>query len=138
MSRGRRGALLLAALLAGRAVVGAQPAAPPLAVRQATPDPATDSLTIDGEHFGTAPFVTLDLVPLDLRLALDTRIMAAVPLEALPPGRYLLTVSRGPGASDRASIEVPLGLPPDDPPSTPPASPAVASQPYVRPPATSR
>lgn len=133
MSRGRRGALLLAALLAGRAVVGAQPAAPPLAVRQATPDPATDSLTIDGEHFGTAPFVTLDLVPLDLRLALDTRIMAAVPLEALPPGRYLLTVSRGPGASDRASIEVPLGLPPDDPPSTPPASPAVASQPYVVP-----
>lgn len=86
-------------------------APPRLEVHQVVPDPATDTLTIDGEHFGPKPFVTLDLVPLDLRLTLDTRIMAAVPLEAMPPGRYLLTVSRGPDAGDRASIEVPVGAP---------------------------
>ena len=92
---------------------------PPLAVHQAVPDAATDTLTIDGEHFGPTPFVTLDLVPLDLRLVLDTRLMAAVPIDAMPPGRYLLTVSRGPAAADRATLEVSLGPVLDAPVSRP-------------------
>lgn len=96
------------------AAASAQVPLPPLVVQQAVPDRATDTLTIEGTHFGAAPFVTLDLVPLDLRLALDTRIMAVVPVDAMPPGRYLLTVSRGPDPADRASIEVTIGAAPPD------------------------
>ena len=106
-----RGAVtaVVMALLPLAAAGQTAPAAPPLVVRQAVPDATTDTLTIDGEHFGSAPFVTLDLVPLDLRLALDDRIMAVVPVDAMPPGRYLLTVSRGPEATDRASLLVTTG-----------------------------
>lgn len=108
-----------------RASVGAEGQAPlpPLAVHQAVPEAATDTLTIDGEHFGPAPFVTLDLVPLDLRLALDTRIMAVVPVDKMPPGTYLLTVSRGPAQVDRATIDVTIGRP------SPAVSPAAPSAP---------
>jgi protein-disulfide isomerase len=122
--------------LIGGHPAGAQAPLPALVVRHVAPDPATDTLTIDGEHFGQTPLVTLDLVPLDLHLVLDNRLMAAVPLEALPPGRYLLTVSRGPEPGDRATIEVPLGAPVEPsggaamPPSTasgvPPALPGPA------------
>lgn len=103
----------------------AQDARPPVVLHQAVPDAATDTLTIDGEHFGSTPFVTLDLVPLDLRLVLDTRLMAAVPIDAMPPGRYLLTVSRGPAAADRATLEVSLGAVLDAPVSPSAGSPPV-------------
>lgn len=106
----------------------AQVPLPPLVVQQAVPDRATDTLTIDGAHFGAAPFVTLDLVPLDLRLALDTRIMAVVPVDAMPPGRYLLTVSRGPEPSDRASLEVTIGVVPPAPAPSPAPTPAPTPQ----------
>ncbi len=126
----RRGARRLAGLafvwlVAAAGIAGAQPPQPPLVVQQAVPDRTTDTLTIDGAHFGSAPFVTLDLVPLDLRLALDTRLMAAVPVDAMPPGRYLLTVSRGPEPTDRASIEVTIGAAPAAEAAPPPA-PALA------------
>lgn len=108
----------------------AQVPVPPLVLSQVTQDAATDTITIVGEHFGSEPFVTLDLVPLDVRLALETSIMAAVPIDAMPPGQYLLTVSRGPAVADRASLEVTLGSappagarPPVSPPVSPPASP---------------
>ncbi len=116
-------AVFLAGLQSASAPAHAQTAPPPLVVHQAVPDGTTDTLTIDGAHFGATPFVTLDLVPLDLRLALDTRLMAAVPVDAMPPGRYLLTVSRGPEAADRASIEVTIGAAPAAP-APPPAAPA--------------
>ncbi len=103
----------------------AQEARPPLAVHRAVPDAATDTLTIDGEHFGATPFVTLDLVPLDLRLVLETRLMTAVPIDAMPPGKYLLTVSRGPAATDRATIEVSLGAVLDAPVDRPGGAPPV-------------
>jgi len=124
-------AALLVWLLHAPATVSAQASLPPLVVQQAVPDRATDTLTIDGAHFGAAPFVTLDLVPLDLRLALDTRIMAVVPVDAMPPGRYLLTVSRGSEPADRASLEVTIGTvpvatapPPVSTPSPGPQAPA--------------
>jgi len=110
--------------LAGPPGAPAQDAPPPVVLRQAVPDAATDTLTIDGDHFGPQPFVTLDLVPLDLRLVLDTRLMAVVPIDAMPPGRYLLTVSRGPAPSDRATLEVALGAV-VDPPVTRAPDPAV-------------
>lgn len=117
--QGRPGAprLVVMWLAVFAATAGAQTPRPPLVVEQAVPDRATDTLTIDGEHFGAEPFVTLDLVPLDLRLALDTRIMAVVPVDKMPPGRYLLTVSRGLEPADRASIEVAIGtVPPETAP----------------------
>ena len=131
--RARRLGCVVVAALALAAATGAsaqdaraQDARPPLALHQAVPDAATDTLTIDGEHFGPTPFVTLDLVPLDLRLVLDTRLMAAVPIDAMPPGTYLLTVSRGPAAADRATLEVLLG-----PVITPPVSSPAATPPVV-------
>ncbi len=121
-------AAVLVWLLHAPATVGGQTPLPPLVVQQAVPDRATDTLTIDGAHFGAAPLVTLDLVPLDLRLALDTRIMAVVPLDAMPPGRYLLTVSRGPEPADRASLEVTIGTVPTAPTSLPVRTPPPGSQ----------
>ena len=133
-SSSRRSGRLLAALVLAAwpmafavGLAAAQEPGPPLVVTQVVPDAATDTITIDGEHFGPKPFVTLDLVPLDLRLVLETRLMAAVPIDVMPPGRYLLTVSRGPGPGDRASLEIALGRiaePAARPPS--PASPPLA------------
>lgn len=108
---GRASARVLIAALWAAVPVRAGAQVPPLVVHQAVPDRTTDTLTIDGEHFGPSPFVTLDLVPLDLRLALDSRIMAVVPVDKMPAGSYLLTVSRGPDATDRASLEVTIGTP---------------------------
>jgi len=124
-ARVRRLVCVVVAAVALAAPLGAsaQEARPPLAVHQAVPDAATDTLTIDGEHFGPTPFVTLDLAPLDLRLVLDTRILAAVPIDAMPPGRYLLTVSRGPDAVDRATLEVSLGAVTAEPVSRPAVTP---------------
>lgn len=115
-------------VLAPCAVASAQTPQPALVLQQAVPDRTTDTLTIDGAHFGPKPFVTLDLAPLDLRLVLDTRIMAAVPIDAMPPGRYLLTVSRGPESSDRASLEVSIGAVGDEPAAPPARPPSTAPQ----------
>jgi hypothetical protein len=134
---GRIAAVAVILVLAAVGVGRAQPAAPAVAVRSVVPDAKTDTLTIEGEHFGPSPFVTLDLVPLDVRLALDTQIMVSVPLEQLPPARYLLTVSRGAAAHERASIEVPLGLP-ADPPLIPPLASAIARSRWPKPIASGR
>lgn len=127
---GRRWAVVLLAVLLGVWSTRAGAQSPPLVVHQAVADRTTDTLTIDGEHFGTSPFVTLDLVPLDLRLALDARIMAVVPVDKMPPGSYLLTVSRGPDAADRASLEVTIGSPAPTPAaSTAPTAPVTTTLP---------
>ena len=107
------------------------PVAPPLMINETVPDSASDTLIIVGDHFGTRVFVTLDLVPIEVRLAIDTRVVAAVPLGAMPPGDYLLTVSRGPLPGDSASIMVAVGggAPAKRPSSSPaslPATPAAA------------
>jgi protein-disulfide isomerase len=93
-----------------------QQAAPQLFVTSAVPDAAAGTLTISGGNFsilggrfGTRPFVTLDLIPLDIRASTDSVILAAVPVGAMPAGKYLLTVSRGPAPADNASLEVTLG-----------------------------
>lgn len=99
----------------------------PLTISAADPDAATATLTIAGSGFGQRPFVTLDLVPLSVRLAMDQRIVAQVPVEMIPPGTYLLTVSRGTGTTDVASVDVRLGAPPAAPGAAAPG--AVASGP---------
>ncbi len=86
-----------------------QAAAPQLVVRSAVPDPDGQSLVITGENFIRRPLVTLDLVPVTVQSATDSQIVAAVPVTMMPPGAYLLTVSRGPSAADNGSLEVTLG-----------------------------
>lgn len=98
----------------------------PLAISAAEPDAASGTLTISGSGFGTRPVVTLNLVPLTVRLSMDQRIVAVVPVEMIPPGSYLLTVARGNAATDVASIDVRIGSAPVNPePSS--ASPATAA-----------
>jgi protein-disulfide isomerase len=80
-----------------------------LVVAEAVPDDATGTLTIKGSGFGGRPFVTLNLIPLTVQFALDGQILAAAPISVMPPGTYLLTVSRGPLPADSASIDVSLG-----------------------------
>ena len=126
-------AVLGLALVAVGAVGGRRAAAqapePPLVVTQVAQDAATDSITISGEHFGARPFVTLDLVPLDVRLVLEASVMVAVPIDAMPPGKYLLTVSRGPLPTDRASLEISLGRVDEPRVATPAAAPVALQQP---------
>jgi len=103
---------VLLVLLVSVGQASAQGSAPALSIESAVPDAATGTLTIAGSGFGARPFVTLDLVPLNVSLALDQRIVAVVPVEMIPPGSYLLTVTRGSLAADTASFEVRIGLPP--------------------------
>ncbi len=87
----------------------AQPAGPVLTLESAVPDAASGTITVAGTNFGPRPFVTMDLVPLNVRLAMDARVLAVAPLSMMPPGTYLITVARGPGAGESASIEMRLG-----------------------------
>ena len=89
--------------------IAAQQAAPQLVVNGAVPDPDGQTLIITGENFVRRPLVTLDLVPIAVQSATDSQIVAAVPVNMMPPGTYLLTVSRGPSASDNGSFPVTLG-----------------------------
>ena len=89
---------------------------PPLVVTGADADAGSGTLTIAGSGLGGRPFVTFNLIPLTVRVAIDTRIVAAAPIGIMPPGLYLLTVSRGPDPGDTASFDVPLG---GGPPSLP-------------------
>jgi protein-disulfide isomerase len=101
--------LALATIAASPAAAG-QPQAPPLVVSSVTPDPGGQVLTIEGASFGGGrPFVTLDLVPVNVRYASEVQIVAAVPVGQMPPGTYLLTVSRGPSATENGSFQLTLG-----------------------------
>ncbi len=105
-------ALILVLVLAATGVrVAAQPPqAPPLVVTAAVPDPGGQTLTISGANFGGGrPLVTLDLVPVNVRYASDIQIVAAVPVSLMPPGTYLLSVSRGPAAAENGSFQLTLG-----------------------------
>ena len=72
------------------------------------PDTQAGTLTIAGAGFGQFPFVTLDLVPLAVLSATDTEIVASAPISLMPPGDYVLTVSRSAGAGRHASLDVAL------------------------------
>ena len=80
-----------------------------LVVTGAVPDTASQTITITGSGFGPRPFVTLDLVPLTVTAAIETQILASAPIDQMPPGKYLLTVSRGPSPTERSSIQLVLG-----------------------------
>jgi protein-disulfide isomerase len=104
--------LLVTLLLAGPSVIGQQPpppALPQLVVTSAVPDPSGRTLTIKGANFGPRPLVTLELIPLTIRFSVGSQIVADAPLDMMPAGHYLLTVSRGPSPAESGSIQVELG-----------------------------
>jgi len=107
MMHARKLAAVILALASADVV--AQTGGPPLVVSRALPDAAGQSVTITGTNFGTRPLVTLDLVPLTLRSVTDTEIVAAVPVDLIPAGDYLLTVSRGPSPAETGSFQLTLG-----------------------------
>ena len=103
-------ALLLVAGLSGTLAAAQQATPPQVVIESVTPDATSGTLTVAGANFGPRPFVTLNLIPLNVQLGLDARIVAAAPLDMMPPGTYLLTVSRGPQPADTAaSYEVQIG-----------------------------
>ena len=104
-------ATLLSVMVAAPLTRAQTPAASPLVIDAAVTDDATGTLTVSGNGFGTRPFVTLDLVPLNLQLSLQQRIVAVVPVGQIPPGSYVLTVTRGPQPGETASMDVRIGPP---------------------------
>ena len=76
MRQALRLAVFAALLAAGASAEAEQAPAPPLFVTGAVPDASAETLTISGGNFGTHPFVTLDLLPLEIRAAIDTMIVA--------------------------------------------------------------
>lgn len=104
--------------------------APPLTVQSAVADVSAGTVTISGSGFGPRPFVTLNLVPLNVQLAMDQRVIAVAPLGMMPSGTYLLTVTRGTQAGDTASTDVQLGASPASPtPAAAPAPPSTVASP---------
>lgn len=140
MMRTRTFGLAAALGLAGAGASAiAQPAVAQLAVTGAVTDAASQTLTITGTNFGQSPFVTLDLVPLPLRDAGDTQIVAVAPVGIMPAGEYLLTVSRGPSPAETGSFQLVLGAgkpkrgePAKGPPARAPALPASGTEPAVQ------
>jgi len=86
----------------------AQPAAS-LIVNTAEPGSGGDTVVIAGARFGRRPFVTMDLVPLNVQFSNDSQIVAAAPTRMMPAGEYLVTVTRGEPPGDSASIVLTLG-----------------------------
>lgn len=93
----------------GSPLTAQEPATPQLVVTGATPDDSGQTLAITGEHFGSRVFVTLDLVPIPVRSASESQIVASVPVGVMPPGTYLLSVSRGPSPRENGSYQITLG-----------------------------
>ena len=105
----RHSGRVLVAALASMTIAAAQAPDAQLVVTGAVPDLASRTVTITGRNFGNRPFVTLDLVPLTVTAAIDTQILASAPIDQMPPGKFFLTVSRGPSSAERASIQLVLG-----------------------------
>jgi protein-disulfide isomerase len=104
-------ALVLGLATAAVPATARQQPGPQVMVAGAVPDASGETLTITGGNFRNRPFVTLDLVPLTVQFATDGQIIAVAPVRLMPPGKYLLTVSCGPSASDSASLQITLGEP---------------------------
>jgi protein-disulfide isomerase len=121
-------------VLSGIPAAWAQTPAAPVSIQSAVPDAGSGTVTIAGSGFGARPLVTLDLVPLNVQLALDQRIIAVVPVSMMPPGSYLLTVTRGPQPADTASFDLRIDQPAS---ATPAAVAAPASAAGAAPAATS-
>jgi hypothetical protein len=97
----------------------------------ATAEISGDVLYLAGQNFGNAPTVTLAGLPLQiLSVSPDGTLLSAQIPTPLDPGSYLLTVSRGPAATQNATFIVVVGSgsasngPKGDPGPAGPAGPA--------------
>ncbi len=127
-------AVALGVAVGGASSAAGQQPVNPVTVASAVPDADAGTLTISGEHFrASRPFVTLNLIPLNVQAATDARIVAVAPIGEMPPDEYLLTVSFGLGAGESASLAFRIG------PAAPaaPAASAAASGTTVGPPSAS-
>ena len=107
--RGKPVSVVAAAFVLVAAPAFPQPAeTSPLVISGARPDAQGGALTITGTGFGATPFVTLDLIPLIVRSATNVEIVANAPISLMPPGDYILTVSRGSDPGDHASLDIAL------------------------------
>ena len=122
-----RATILCALAALAPAVTFAQLA--PLTIQSAVPDVTAGTVTVAGSGFGQRPFVTLDLVPLNIQLAMDPRVIAVAPLGMMPPGTYLLTITRGPQPGDTASVQLQLGAVASSAGAQAPGSPALLPAP---------
>jgi protein-disulfide isomerase len=84
-------------------------AAAQLVIESAAPDASGQTMTIRGSGFGSRPLVTLDLLPVNVQYAIDSQIVAVVPVNMMPAGKYVLTVSRGSSPAENASLQITLG-----------------------------
>jgi len=76
----------------------------------ATAEISGDVLYLAGQNFGNAPTVTLAGLPLQiLSVSPDGTLLSAQIPTPLDPGSYLLTVSRGPAATQNATFIVVVG-----------------------------
>lgn len=115
----------VALVVGGRPVrtAGVQPPEdPPLQLSSAVPDADGQSLIITGTNFGRRPLVTLELLPVTVRYSLGATLVVAVPVSQMPPGTYLLTVSRGATPAENASLSVTLGSTPSPSATTAPSA----------------
>jgi len=103
--------VLLATTMAAAPAAAQVEAVSAVVVTDVQPDFGRDALTIAGQNSGAVPFVTLDLIPLGVQSSSETEIVAMVPLAVMPPGEYLVTVSRGSADGEHASLHVTLGDP---------------------------
>ena len=100
---------LIAILLPNQTALAQPAAGPQLVIESASPDASGQTLTIRGIGFGSRPLVTLDLLPVNVQFAIDSQIVAAVPVNMMPAGKYVLTVSRGSSLTENASMQIALG-----------------------------
>ena len=100
---------LIAILQIDQTLSAQQAAGPQLVIESAAPDASGQTLTIRGSGFGSRPLVTLELLPVTVQFAVDSQIVAAVPVSVMPAGKYVLTISRGSSPAENASIQITLG-----------------------------
>jgi hypothetical protein len=96
-----------------------------LVVLSTSVDRANQTLTIQGQSFGTqAPQVWCETYAMTVLSATDNQLVVFLPA-GVPDGTHLLTVVRGPSEKDRASFDMNVGTP-DRGPAGPKGDPGVA------------
>jgi hypothetical protein len=95
---------------------------PELVILSTAVDRANQTLTVQGQGFGSQPpQVWCELYSMSVLSATDTQVVVFLPA-ALPDGTHLLTLVRGPSENDRASFHAHIGTPGQGPAG--PAGPA--------------
>jgi PEGA domain-containing protein len=80
-----------------------------LVITSAMPDPAQEVLLVQGRNFGSGrPTVTLAGEALAVEISTTSELRAVLPV-GLPPGTYLLRISRGAGSIETDAMDVTIG-----------------------------